>query len=801
MRRKYTFLSENFKRISRRARDDNESHEEEKLGTCAELGPFSGQTVTFSLQQSQKKSDSARDYFNIWRKIILNDDAELLTLLRDSEPPCSDAQHLHSNFEVRHCLDTDALTALYNDCFENGLAILSHVRAHYHQDMVNGRYVEILKALTRLDIFKPIDIGGCRVMSPLSGSLLFVALLCGRLRVVEQLLRSRQFDILPMTLLVTLIVRRWILKGRFSDQARSELQKFADRTEMIAVDVLNRAHLKDNSTGKQTTLNYINVPMPTYSNMTIIDLAAKAQCTKFISLPCCQTVLTHLWLGKLYWLPPFWMWVGWFTPFLLPLYFEREQKRQNAFLRLHLRKMDSKNAAVLLSDDPKPARDNLFRSYEDLSEGARSKSYLKIMAGIFQSPAYKFFFYSLSYIIFLFLFSYVTIFKFHFKASTLEVFCFIFIIGFTVEELRLLYHSVISEQMPFYFKDYWNILSVLALVVSLMGFAVRATRLGYTADSAAAEASDSTLYAARVILLVGLMIFYLRLLFVFSLRPQIGPKIRMISAMITQDLIPMLFVFVIFFISFGVTFQGILYPNGFDFNVNKTKIPVHSGWESIKTMIRTTVYGMMAAEYNLENRDAHNYDCMPWDEGCVGPIGSTLFVYCFMIMYVLIVNIMLVNLLIALYSNTVSQIDKESTSLWLADRYNLVQEFKRRSIAPPPVNLIFVFAETLLRLYNALRQHATHVRLRQRDRNLWQEKVLISFFTVQAFALSQRRYDLGPPQSDTKQNAFHARLTSLEKSLASCQNRLGEMAELMRQLAARDRRRKVSSTYRIDEDE
>lgn len=772
VKREYTFLQENFKRISkRRAEKINDCKKDLHATKSREQKP---RTISDS-KRSDSKFSKSRDYFSIWRKILLNDDAELLSLLRDSEKD-GDGDKI---FEECQCLDAQDLIELYYDCFENGLAILSYVRAHFHSEMMSGKFKEILSSLTRLDTFVHIDVGGCRVMTPLSSNILFICLLCGRLRVVELLLRMRQFDILPMCLLVTLIVRRWCINCGFAEQARTTLEQFADKIEMIAVDVLNQVYLKDNSEGKQTTVNFINMPFETYSNMSVVDLAAKASCTKFINHPCCQAVLTNLWKGKLHWLPNVWLWAGWFCPFMLPIYFEREMKNENNLLRSHIKRMDSKQQNPL-TDDPDDHR-KLFRSFEDLHQN-RASTYFKIISYLFTAPSYKFFLYSFLYIVFLFTFSYITIYAFHFKASKYEIFCFVFLVAFAVEELRLLYFSIRSEQMAFYFKNYWNILSIVALCISFIGFFIRAFRLSNSRENAVAEASDIVLYISRVILLNGLMIFYLRLLFVFSLRARIGPKIRMISAMLTQDLLPVLFIFVIFFISFGVTFQGILYPNGFDFNEKSNTsngLRKHSEFESVKNMIRLTFYGMMAAEYSIEDRDSNIYYCNSWDKDCVGPIGQTLFVYFFMILYVLIVNIMLVNLLIALYSNTVSQIDKESNALWLADRYNMVQEFMRRSIMPPPLSLICVLYDFVRYLSHACfagNQSNTAKKKTKFVHNLDMEKVLINYMITQAFALSNRRYVSCRHSDEERKNKF-TRLMDLEKSIDTFGDELNNLIE------------------------
>lgn len=57
-------------------------------------------------------------------------------------------------------------------------------------------------------------------------------------------------------------------------------------------------------------------------------------------------------------------------------------------------------------------------------------------------------------------------------------------------------------------------------------------------------------------------------------------------------------------------------------------------------------------------------------------------------------NVLMLNLLIAIMSNTYAKMQEESTRQHLMDLHRLVREYSRRSLAaPPPTNVLFLAAD------------------------------------------------------------------------------------------------------------
>ena len=60
--------------------------------------------------------------------------------------------------------------------------------------------------------------------------------------------------------------------------------------------------------------------------------------------------------------------------------------------------------------------------------------------------------------------------------------------------------------------------------------------------------------------------------------------------------------------------------------------------------------------------------------------------------YVVIGNVLLINLLIAMFSSTYEQVQENADQIWKFNRYKLVYEFVNVPILPPPLSLLSYMA-------------------------------------------------------------------------------------------------------------
>jgi transient receptor potential cation channel subfamily M protein 5 len=60
--------------------------------------------------------------------------------------------------------------------------------------------------------------------------------------------------------------------------------------------------------------------------------------------------------------------------------------------------------------------------------------------------------------------------------------------------------------------------------------------------------------------------------------------------------------------------------------------------------------------------------------------------------YVVIGNVLLINLLIAMFSSTYEQVQENADQIWKFNRYKLVYEYVNVPILPPPLSLLSYMA-------------------------------------------------------------------------------------------------------------
>ncbi|KAL5109161.1 Transient receptor potential cation channel trpm [Taenia crassiceps] len=720
-------------------------------------------------QQAVTPSDGKEENVNhvaIWRKILLNDDVELLESWRDSLLWCQeDPGYLKKRKEIRgRALNkspllnkkspmdfetSQGLTAfqrseLFFDCYENGTGVYSYIQSNFAMNIKAHDFLTVLRSLTGLVVFEQLMVDGVVILSPLHTSILFLALLCGRFRVAEQLLRMRQFDLIPASVLVVLILHRLYQEPTFPEQVRCELQQIASLVEAIAVDVLTLVSLKDNTPEKEICRGILNAPLRICGDLSLIDLCAQAKCTNLLSLPICQRVLDERWRGVLIHLPNWIGFVSRFCPLVAIAFLERRARKERAkaladfiadaasytaananstnntkdpsvetnffgpfnkdndpwksttssLASPHKRRTRSKDHSTSIlpmirlkkasAPTPLTVYDRLSRQY-----GWQGSPRLSFVKAIYTSPEVKFFFHSIFHVIFLVTFTLVLVNSLHFKIRLTECGAITYVIGYAVEEIRQIIIESLRGQFINYLKDSWNTLEIFAIAFTLSGFWARVGKINQWAPPER-EAYDISFYSARVCYLFGLHLFCMRTLFITSISPIIGPRLKMMADMLRKDLVPLLIVFAIFLFSYGVSFQGLMYPNSYIQQTlsNGTKVYERMPFLStVEKLISRAFYSIFEVSVALEEAECRT------DEQCGSQVGNKLVILFVLIAYTVIVNLILINLLIALFSNTVSRIGMQSTAHWLADRYQMVKEYQDKSMFPPPLNLLSILVE------------------------------------------------------------------------------------------------------------
>uniref|UniRef100_A0A8C0C9B0 Transient receptor potential cation channel subfamily M member 8 n=1 Tax=Balaenoptera musculus TaxID=9771 RepID=A0A8C0C9B0_BALMU len=222
-----------------------------------------------------------------------------------------------------------------------------------------------------------------------------------------------------------------------------------------------------------------------------------------------------------------------------------------------------------------------------------------------------------------------------------------------------------------YFTDLWNIMDTLGLFYFIAGIVFRLY-----------PSNKTSLYSGRVIFCLDYIIFTLRLIHIFTVSRNLGPKIIMLQRMLI-DVFFFLFLFAVWMVAFGVARQGILRQN-------------ERRW---KWIFRSVIYEPYLAMFGQvpSDVDSTTYDfshctftgneskplCVELDEHKLPrfPEWVTIPLVC---IYMLSTNILLVNLLVAMFGYTVGTVQENNDQVWKFQRYFLVQEYCTRLNVPFP---------------------------------------------------------------------------------------------------------------------
>ncbi|ELU16856.1 hypothetical protein CAPTEDRAFT_195625 [Capitella teleta] len=163
----------------------------------------------------------------------------------------------------------------------------------------------------------------------------------------------------------------------------------------------------------------------------------------------------------------------------------------------------------------------------------------------------------------------------------------------------------------------------------------------------------------------------------------IGPRIIAIKLMFVELMLFLVILFV-FILSFGVAFQGLLHP----YQEPSFKVLADILWRPYWSMFGQ-IY-IDEGDVSGMGRDVGNTSCVE----IASQDGHThLECYSFMpivlmAIYLFISNILLLNLLIAIFGNTLNKIEDSSELHWAFNQYNVVFESYYKTWLPPPLSLV-----------------------------------------------------------------------------------------------------------------
>uniref|UniRef100_A0A3Q1FJK9 Transient receptor potential cation channel, subfamily M, member 2 n=1 Tax=Acanthochromis polyacanthus TaxID=80966 RepID=A0A3Q1FJK9_9TELE len=225
------------------------------------------------------------------------------------------------------------------------------------------------------------------------------------------------------------------------------------------------------------------------------------------------------------------------------------------------------------------------------------------------------------------------------------------------------------KKAKMYINELWNILDVLSILLFIIGLAFRLT--------------TKLLYPGKVLLCIDFVVFCLRLMAIFTISRTLGPKIIIVKRMM-MDMFFFMFLLSIWVVAYGVAKQGILIENDdrLDWIVRGAVYePYLIIFGSFPENIDNAAFNIDACTMNGTDPLKPKCPVLNDNQTPAFPEWLTIIMLC---VYLLFANILLLNLLIAIFNFTFQEVQDNTDRIWKFQRYELIKEYHSRPAAPPP---------------------------------------------------------------------------------------------------------------------
>uniref|UniRef100_H3B2C4 Transient receptor potential cation channel subfamily M member 8 n=1 Tax=Latimeria chalumnae TaxID=7897 RepID=H3B2C4_LATCH len=427
-------------------------------------------------------------------------------------------------------------------------------------------------------------------------------------------------------------ILRKLAQKEEDDNISEELKSFADDYETCAIDVFAESYNDD----EEMATKLLVQPCDFWDNSSCLVLAAHGNAKQFVAITPVQTFLSKKWHGEISEETRTWKIL--LCMLFFPLIF-----------------------CGLITFSKEPA----MKERKTLLPAQR------YFTAFFTSPFVIFCWNVLSYLAFLLLFAYVLLVDYQLIPSWPEYLLYFWVFTLFCEEIR----QGIMNKISNYLDDFWNMMDVMALVWFMVALLYRLI-----------PSTMYTPYVGKVFFCIDYIIFTLRLIHIFTANRYIGPKIIMVQKMMI-DVFFFLFLFAVWMIAYGVAKQGMMRHNEHRLDQLLRSVvyePYLTLFGEIPQDTKKTGFDSDACSmYGNESKPL----CVAVDKENV-PAFPKWLPTILLCVYLLITNILLVNLLIAIFGFTIGVIQDNTDKFWKFQRFSLIEEYCHRLPVPFPFVLV-----------------------------------------------------------------------------------------------------------------
>uniref|UniRef100_A0A672QGX0 Uncharacterized protein n=1 Tax=Sinocyclocheilus grahami TaxID=75366 RepID=A0A672QGX0_SINGR len=428
--------------------------------------------------------------------------------------------------------------------------------------------------------------------------------------------------------------------GEDDSEEAKEMGELASHYEKQAIGVFTECHGWDAQRAQKLLIRI----SPSWGRSTCLWLALEADAKSFIAHSGVQALLTQIWCGELSVDNPHWkvLLCMIFFPLIYTgfLTFRRDEVIQRQAERTEQQKL-AMDAVFSGSSDVKIKRH--YRGSSQKSELKPLNCSSRLMS-LFTSPQVKFYWNIASYFGFLWLFAVVLMIDFQAYPSWRELLLYVWLTSLVCEEVRQFCHDFdgfgFRRKAKMYISDLWNILDVLSIMLFIVGLVCR---LSY----------ECCLFSLQM-----------------------------------MDLFFFMFLLSIWVVAYGVAKQGILIHNEDRLNwIIRGAVyePYLIIFGSVPTNIDNTQFDVGSCSVNGSDPLKPKCPVLNDENMSAFPEWLTIIMLC---VYLLFANILLLNLLIAIFNYTFQGVQDNTDTIWKFQRYELIKEYHSRPALPPPFILL-----------------------------------------------------------------------------------------------------------------
>uniref|UniRef100_A0A8C7ZUH6 Transient receptor potential cation channel, subfamily M, member 3 n=1 Tax=Oryzias sinensis TaxID=183150 RepID=A0A8C7ZUH6_9TELE len=482
------------------------------------------------------------------------------------------------------------------------------------------------------------------------------------------------------------------------DDISQELNHNSREFAQLAVELLDQSYKQD----EQMAMKLLTYELKNWSNATCLQLAVAAKHRDFIAHTCSQMLLTDMWMGRLRMRKNSGLKV--ILGLLLPpsiLSLEFKNKDEMSYMP------QDQEAYLQEKEEEEPEKPVKEKEEEDMeftamlgkvaTDTSRKKDVEEVQSRhrliplgrkiyeFYNAPIVKFWFHTLAYVGYLMLFNYIVLVKMDLWPSPQEWIVIAYIFTNGIEKMREILMSEpgkLLQKVKVWLQEYWNITDLMAILIFSVGMVLRLQEPPFMSYG-------------RVIYCINIIYWYIRLLDIFGVNKYLGPYVMMIGKMMI-DMMYFVIIMLVVLMSFGVARQAILNPNE------------DPSWMLARNIFFMP-YWMIYGEVFADQIDPPCGQNITTDDGVVVALPAcktgAWIVPAIMACYLLVANILLVNLLIAVFNNTFFEVKSISNQVWKFQRYQLIMTFHERPVLPPPLIIFSHITMVLKHLCCRWRKH------------------------------------------------------------------------------------------------